>query len=149
VALTIHRRISREAGFSLPEVMVAVALAGLAATSVVQLFPVAIAANLASKDDAYATVLASQKVEALRSSAEDVSAADALEHDTAGQVEYLDATGSLVDASGAVFTRRWAVRPLPSVSVDAVAIGVRVFRTAHPRAARDVRLFTVVTRRPR
>jgi type II secretory pathway pseudopilin PulG len=133
----VRRRVERQGGFSLVEVLVATGLliAGIAA--VLQLFVIATHAILDARDTTYATVLAAQKLEELR-------AAPFPSPDEA--TEYLSARGArLLDRTEAVYERRWIVAPLPAQPADTVVLTVRVWRrgVTHPA----VRLTTVRTRR--
>jgi type II secretory pathway pseudopilin PulG len=87
-----------------------------------------------------------------------------LASDVPGYVDYLDAEGRWVGAAAgipgrAVYVRRWAVRRLPAVSGDAVALQVLVAPLSAERRRRsptarlwagdDVLLVTIVARRVR
>jgi prepilin-type N-terminal cleavage/methylation domain-containing protein len=91
------------------------------------------------------------------------SPAGSLEGDVPGYVDYLDAAGGWVGRGpamppGAVFVRRWSVRPLPEDSLDTLVAQVLVTTRAHAAlgaaaAARrlpgDARLVLVLTRKRR
>jgi type II secretory pathway pseudopilin PulG len=88
------------------------------------------------------------------------SPASALDEDTAGYVDYIDRFGAkLVPGDhpppGALFTRRWSIRPLPADPGHTLVIQVRVIATVEAgRAARragrlpgEARLVLVRSRR--
>ena len=128
----------RHGGFSLIEVVIATGILVTGVAAVLHLFVVASRATVDARDATYATVLALQKIEALRAAPfpEPGEAAD-----------YLDARGALVaDAAGdAVYERRWTVEPLPAQPAETVVIAVRVSRRGLP--GRAVHLTTLRTRR--
>lgn len=116
---------SKEGGFSLAEVLVAVGITTTALLALAQLFAMAVSANTAAKNTTFATVLAEQKLEQLRSLAwgfdpqglplsdttSDTSRdpeqptggtglqpspSDALKQNTPGWVDYLDRNGTII-----------------------------------------------------
>ena len=109
-------------GFSLVEVLVAIGLLATAIVSLAHLFAAATRANREAGDTTWATVLAAQKIEELRS--EPFS-----EPLTAQSVDYVDVEGNRLDDPGSTrraYTRRWWVEPLPSAPDDTVSITVVV-----------------------
>ena len=69
------------------------------------------------------------------------SPATALQANSSGYVDYVDAFGNTVGSggsnapSGAVYTRRWSVDPLPTDPNNTVVLQVLVFRTKDRGAA--------------
>ena len=95
-SLTAHH------GFSLVEVLVAIGLLATAIVSLAHLFAAATRANRDAGDTTWATVLAAQKIEELRSD-------PFPEPLTAQSVDYLDADGNRLDDPGSTrraYTRR-------------------------------------------
>jgi prepilin-type N-terminal cleavage/methylation domain-containing protein len=124
----LRDRARSDAGFSLAEVLVAVAVMATALTALASLFTLSIESNLASRHRTYSTVLAQQKLEELRSEHWEPSAPPSISgHD------YLDLAGKVVgegaDPAGrGVYERQWSVAPLPSNPGNAVAIQVEAMR---------------------
>ncbi len=114
-------------GFSLVEVLIATGLLVTAIASIALLFALATRANLDAGDTTWATVLAAQKIEELRTE----PFPDRL---TDQSVDYLDTSGETLDATASAgrraYTRRWWIAPLPSAS-DTVAVTVVVSRYRH------------------
>ncbi len=115
-------------GFTLLEVVVALALLAGGFLAVAQLMAVAARAAHLSRATTLATNLATENLERLQSLAWGctgegtpvgdlvLSASGALAADTAGFVDYLDGEGAAVGSgfsppSGAMFTRRWSIEP--------------------------------------
>ena len=148
-----------ERGFSLLEALIATGILAASLVSIAALFGLAIRSNLAARNTTVATVLAQQKLEALRAvtwTGLIESPANALDDNTPGFVDHVDQfgeiRGSAADpAADAIFTRRWAIEPLPATA-DTLVIQVRVMRTTvrsvAGRVAEEARLTTVRTRRP-
>lgn len=171
-------------GFSLIEVLLALTLLIVAVIGLAQLFVYAARAERQGRALTTASVLASQKVDQLRSLAftydaagvrvTDVvsdtttvpesptggvgltpSAVTALETNTPGYCDFLDAAGRDLGAgptppSGTVFVRRWAIAPLPDDPQDSLMIHVRVLsRLAAERTATDPASVTFTTLRTR
>ena len=117
--------LGRQAGFSLPDVLVATALLAVGLISLAQLFAVATANNSRARTVTFTTVLARQKMEQLRSlawgfdplgvpltdvSTDTASGVDAasggtglspsptytLRHNTSGYVDYVDGFGNIL-----------------------------------------------------
>jgi prepilin-type N-terminal cleavage/methylation domain-containing protein len=111
-------------GFTLVEVVVALALVLVCAAGVGQLIVVALSAARHAREDSVATLLAAQKIEELRGAAAapsglTLSPDNALESDVPGFSDRVDASGAAASSgtSGrrtATFVRRWRVRPLAS-----------------------------------
>ena len=150
------------AGFSFIEAILAVALVTAALGSLVQLFVLATGANQRAKRTSMVSLLASQKVEELRSFSWSydeegvavmdprlvVSAADALERDIETHCEYLAADGELVGIppgrpGDTAYIRRWSVSLLPADS-NALVLQVRVISASGDEHAH---LRTIKTRR--
>ena len=139
-------------GCTLAEVAVATGILTTVSVGVAQMFVLAAARNLASRQLVAATALATKKMEELRAlgfstdsvaAALDPSPANALDEDTPGFVDYLDAQGTPVEARQAVFIRRWSIAPA-GIAGDALVITVLATVAAHertrPRFGRRVRL---------
>lgn len=188
MALLPPRHEPRAAGFTLVEVCIAMGVIAIAAVGIAPLLTVAARAIQTARLDTSAAVLASQKLEQLRalrwtvasdgSSVSDcatnlaaepaagggrglcASAANTLETNTAGYVDYLNARGEWVGTgssppSSARFIRRWSVQPLPDDPANALTLEVRVTAVEHDALARppgrrlpgDALVATVMTRR--
>jgi hypothetical protein len=104
----------------------------------------ATADNVTAAQDSVATILASQKMEELRTpvlpGALGVSPAGTLETSVPGFVDHVGADGLVVGTAStppgtAVFTRRWAIEPLPAAGAGAVLVRVIVMpsRRGGPR----------------
>jgi prepilin-type N-terminal cleavage/methylation domain-containing protein len=139
--------VRRDSGFSLVEVLVATTLLAVALVGLAQLAGIAVRANTSARGTTFATMLAQQKLEQLRelqwafdtagAPVSDLatnlavtpatqggnglaaSPAGTLTSNTAGYVDYLDATGNWVGtgaqpASGTVYIRRWSIDALPA-----------------------------------
>jgi prepilin-type N-terminal cleavage/methylation domain-containing protein len=120
-------------GFSLVEVLVAVAVLVAGAMALVPLFMLATSANASARHTTYATVLAAQKLEELR-------ALEALPS-AASHVEYVDRLGEPRLPGEAAYLRRWSIEPLPA---DASGTLVVIEVAVAPRTGRgDARLVTV------
>ena len=129
MALEKSRSFSSASGFSLIEVMVAMALLATAVVSVAQLFAVSTRSNIGSRNTTYAAVLAEQKIEELRAltwgfdssglpvtdttantavtpeepaggTGLEPSPASALQENTNGYVDYVDQWGNKVGRGG-------------------------------------------------
>jgi prepilin-type N-terminal cleavage/methylation domain-containing protein len=114
-------RADNAAGFSLMEVLVAIAILGVALSALVPLLAMCAASNAASNDATNASVLAADKMEALRSLAFDDpgmarSPPGSLDADLTGYFDTIDAR----------FVRRWSIDPLPANPDDGVVVQVIV-----------------------
>ncbi len=134
-------------GFTLLEVLVATTLLFVAVAALAGLSVMATHANVSAKTTTSATLLASQKIEQLRAltwgydalgqpqsdAGLALSPANALEQNTVGYCEFLDAHGTPIGSGSsppadAIFVRRWSVRPLPSNLANALVFQVVVRR---------------------
>ena len=146
-------------GFTLVEVLVALTILLLALLAAAQTLTLAAAAVHDSRVHTLTTTAAAQRVEQLMALdwvALTPSPANALEHNTNGFVDFLDAEGRVVGAAAvppadAVFVRRWAVDPPVTGVAHALVIRVLVRSLAADlagaRGARgEARLTTVRAR---
>ena len=184
---------SSNAGFSLVETMVAVTLMAGAIATLAQLFALSTRTNVSSHYTTYAAVLAEQKLEELRGlswgfdtqglpvsdTATDTTVSPekpsggtglkpsptaALQQDTAGYVDYVDAFGTKVQqgaggnqtSSSVVYTRRWSITPLPTNPNNTLVIQVLVTRNKNrgqanqgnvARMPEEARMIAVRTRK--
>jgi prepilin-type N-terminal cleavage/methylation domain-containing protein len=156
---------SNAAGFSLLEVLVAVALLAGALTSLAQLFAIATDANANASRTTVSAVIAAQKMEELRGAGADLSmfSAGSLTTNTSGYCDFFDASGRLLavdvaPSEGAVYVRRWSVEPL-ATDAEARVLQVVVSRSSAtgeartqwpgPRLPDETRLVTIKARRDR
>lgn len=125
-------------GFSLVELLVASALFVGAIAVLAQTFVVAARANVEAQYATYATVLAMQKMEELRSTSMPIEVVDA--------VDYADVRGDILlegaDSARAAYERRWTVEPLV-MTVNAFVITVIVSRRGAASSPGRVRLITI------
>lgn len=123
-----HARL--EHGFTLVEVLLAMVLLAISAMAAAQLFVVALHDVRDSAEQTTAVLLATQKIEQLRSTEPlAASPSNSLEVDVDGYVEEIDASGhrsSDSAARGTRFVRRWNARSASGVGGPAVVIRVRV-----------------------
>lgn len=183
---------SSNRGFSLVEVLIAMGLLTAVSLGVAQLFALSTRNNLIAKGQTSTTALAEQKLEQLRSltwgfdlqgqglplsdtttnlsvtppaangAGLNPSPADALERNTTGYVDFLDANGGWVGTGfapprSAVYIRRWSIQPLPTNPNNTLVIQVlvtpvvseaaRVDSPTRKRMAGDALLTTVKTRK--
>jgi Tfp pilus assembly protein PilV len=130
----------REAGASLIEALVAVGLIAGALVGTADLAARSIRSLSAARDRSVGALIAAQKIEQLL--AQPLRPADspagALDADTAGFVEYLDARGRVSgqdhDCEGTVYARRWSVAPLAR-DARVLVIHVRAGRCLGPVGA--------------
>jgi prepilin-type N-terminal cleavage/methylation domain-containing protein len=119
-------------GFSLVEVVVAMAVMSTATMAIAQLAIVSVRVNRIARSTTVATVLAVQKMEQLQAAAWAELAAspsEVLDWNTDGYCDFLDANARTLAAGtsppgGAVFVRRWALSPI--AAADALVIQVTV-----------------------
>ena len=181
-----------DGGFTLVEVLVAMLIMAIASLGVAALFAVSIRANQAARFQTSTTTLATQKMEQLRAltwgfdsdglglpvsdttsnlavfpvdgsgGGLDPSPNDALDVNTPGFVDYLDARGTWVGTGGqppatAVYIRRWSIQPLPTNPNNTLMLQVLVTtvrresqitgETPRKRHADDALIATVKTRK--
>src|SRR5262245_33257656 len=159
-------------GFSLVEVLVALALTVVAVCALVALIGLTTRVNGAARVTTAATLLAAEKLEELRAFAWTVDAAgqpvsDAnlapspagvLSDNTPGYCDFTDAAGRAIGGGTApppeaMFVRRWSIAPLASDSANTLVLQVAVARVRRtgagtaPPAPDDARLATVKTRK--
>jgi Tfp pilus assembly protein PilV len=149
-------------GSTLIEAVVAIAILATAVVSLAGLVSVAVRTIALTRERTVAAILAAQKLEELFVATRPLSQSppDAVSHDEAGFVDYLDAAGVVVSGGAAarsvVYVRRWAVSPLGADAaltlIHAAVSPCR--RAAAPRdgecgdAAGTVRLATVRSSEP-
>ena len=171
----------RTDGFTLLEVLVALAILCCVLVTLPQVLLQASAAASAARRTALASVLAAEKLEQLRglawgydadgaavqdlrsditrSPAEGeggigLSPGGALDANTPGFVDYLDADGAwqggVSQPPGTLFVRRWSVSPLPDGPAEALVLRVRVLIAAGGSngSVEAAELATLKTRRP-
>jgi Tfp pilus assembly protein PilV len=127
----------QSAGFTLIESLVTVGLVTAIALGSAQLFTVAIARNLAAREQLAMSLLASTKVNDLAAAAAAgtiaISPSDSIDRITA---DYAD---TAVD-NGRTYVRRWCISRAPGFGDDVVAIAVRVTPAA---GTGEVRMATI------
>jgi type II secretory pathway pseudopilin PulG len=154
-------RFKSNSGFSLAEVLISMGILTAVSLGVAQLFAVSTRANLVARGQTSTTAMAEQKLEQLRAltwgfdtsgqglpvsdtstnlSADPAAAtgsglnpspSDALEENTPGYVDFLDANGQYVGTGvtapgSAAFIRRWSIRPLPTNPNNTLVLQVLV-----------------------
>jgi prepilin-type N-terminal cleavage/methylation domain-containing protein len=129
----------RAGGFTLIEVVVALALVTATSIGVASLFVASSRAVAASKAVTVAGLLAREKIEQLRALPLDDPALIPLGGDT-----LRDDVEGYNDAPAAGYRRRWSVTPVPMHPALAVAVQVNVIRDSGEVAAR---LVTIRTRK--
>jgi prepilin-type N-terminal cleavage/methylation domain-containing protein len=143
---------SRDGGFTLVEVLVALFLVGVFAGGTAALIATSLGSIRDAREETVAAALAIQKMEHLRSAAGAgvlvPSPDDALDVEAAGFADVVDASGRGVSANegspqSTVYLRRWRVRPRPDDSAGGWVLHVRV---TTPR--RDARRSTSSAVRP-
>ena len=160
---------NRSAGFTLVEVVIAMGLLTAVSLGIAQLFAASTRANLAARTRTSTTAMAEQKMEQIRSltwgfdtagqglpvsdtttnltvypltntgTGLNPSPADALEQNTAGFFDFVDAAGTWVGTGGtipgtAAFLRRWSITPLPTNPNNTLVIQVLVTPLANEQA---------------
>ncbi|MSO35976.1 MAG: hypothetical protein EXQ54_06055 [Acidobacteria bacterium] len=156
-------------GFTLIETVVATGVLVTALAGIAQLFALGVRSTRDTGSHGAALIAAQDQIEVLRSLPFGYgpvggpvtdpglasTAAQSLNDDTPGFVDFVNAAGAVVDinvaAHGAAFTRRWRVTPIDSFVPEAIAIEVCVFRRPAddltPQTA-DACLATVRARQP-
>ena len=150
-------------GFTLVETLIAISITAVAFTSLAQLFVIATRANSDARRATFASILATEKIEQLRSLGPDLGPAGSvsLSANIAGACDFLDEYGRSLGTGtgplpGTVYIRRWSVEPIasdPETFVVQVAVFPRLGRGVVDPAASDARPFggaqvvTVKTRR--
>ena len=132
--LLVGRAGAAQAGFSLPEVMVATAILATALVSLGQLFAISMVSNRGARCTTYAAMLASQKIEELRSLAYSEltpSPPGTLGVSTSAYADYLDTYGRAIGGGGSppagtVYIRRWSIEPLPAYPDNTLVLQVLV-----------------------
>ena len=117
-------------GFSLAEVLVATGVLATGLLALAHLVAMSAAANGASRSMAFATVLAAQRVEVIRS-APSVSPSDHVEH-LSGNGTVLGTGGS--PPRGAIYTRRSRIGAMPG-SGGGIVISVAVELVGAPHSS--------------
>ena len=160
---------SNSRGFTLVEVVIAMGLLTAVSLGVAQLFAASTRANLSARTSTSTTAMAEQKMEQIRSltwgfdtagqglpvsdtttnltvypmttngSGLNPSPADALESNTTGFFDFLDAEGSWVGTGTntpptAAYVRRWSIIPLPTNPNNTLVIQVLVTPLANEQA---------------
>jgi prepilin-type N-terminal cleavage/methylation domain-containing protein len=146
----------RAAGFSLIEVVVAMAISMTGLAAVAHTIAASTRTTRLARSSSDATIAAEQKLESLRAAASslDQSPSDALFSDTPGYCDYLDARGAPIDPAGVrppagtMFVRRWSVHPVPGSARETLVLQVVVAPWGEPpTGAAAVRLITVAARK--
>jgi len=122
-------------GFSLLETLVAVSIIAVALSALAHLFVMSARANSDAQRTTFASVLATQKLEQLRSESVALApqAVDSLSENVAGLCDFLDEYGrslavGTAPPSGTVYVRRWSIESVPSSPVDTLLLQVIVLR---------------------
>lgn len=119
----------RAQGFSLVEVLVAIALIGGALSALAQLIALSVRANIGAEATTVSAMLAMQKMEQLRGDASVVPTGGSLQADVTGFADALDSQGrAAAGGVGVSFVRRWAVEPAAADPMRSRVLRVRVFR---------------------
>lgn len=131
-------------GFSLVEVLVAMAVVATSATGLAGLLTLATRVVHQSRIDMVATAAADAKMAELRALpfgdfALAPTPTSSLQTNAAGCVDFVDATGAMVstgtNATGqSVYLRRWRIQPLPADPVNAVVLEVVAAAVGTPRS---------------
>jgi len=119
--------VSTARGTTLVEAIIAIGILVGAVAALAGLSSAAIRNAAIARERSVATVLALQKMEALRRdvSSAQASPADAWAVDRPGYVEFLDVGGNLAaGGAGRAYVRRWSIAPLP---VDANLLAIQVY----------------------
>ncbi len=153
-------------GFSLVEVLVAMALVASSALGLAELFALAARVTQASRIDTVMTMAAETKMAELRGltwaydpagggapisdPALATSPASALRTNTSGFVDFIDGAGAVVGVGTAaprqgVYLRRWSIAPMPADPVNTLVLQVMAAPVTRP-ASRDVHLISILSR---
>jgi prepilin-type N-terminal cleavage/methylation domain-containing protein len=156
----------RAAGFTLIEVLVALALVATTAIGLAELFVLSAATVRAARADTTATIAAETKMAQLRALSWTYDAAGqgtpvsdagliaspagSLVTSAAGFVDYVDAAGVIVGAGltappTAVYLRRWEIQPLAADAANTLVLQVIATAVTRPNA-RDVHLVSILAR---
>jgi prepilin-type N-terminal cleavage/methylation domain-containing protein len=150
-------------GFTLVETVTAISIIAVTLTALAQLFVIASQANADARRSSFASILATQKIEELRSLGADLTQQGdvSLSSDIAGACDFVDEYGRSLGTGtspvpGTVYIRRWSVEPIPSdpeTFVLQVAAFPRSWKGGADPAGRDARTYggaqivTIKTRR--
>ena len=149
-------------GFTLVETVTAISIIAVALTALAQLFVIASQANADARRSSFASILATQKIEELRSLGADLTQQGdvSLSSDISGACDFLDEYGRSLGTGtsplpGTVYVRRWSVEPIPSdpdTFVLQVAVFPRSWKGGADPAGTDARtlgaqIVTIKTRR--
>ena len=130
-------RATHDTGFSLVEALIATGLTVTVALGTAQLFSVAIARNLAARDQTLMGLAAAAKIDDLAAAVASGPIAatpdDALDRNADGCYDS-------VEQSGRTYVRRWRIAAVPGFGASAYAIAVRVMPLA---GGWELRLATV------
>ena len=164
------------AGSTLVEALVAMLVLSTGLLAMAELVRLAAGSNVRSRRSSVASILATQKIEELRSLTWefDVSGLPvsdgrlqaspwSLQQNAPGFVDHVDGGGAVVGEGvqapqSAVYTRRWSIEPLPAGSEHVMLLQVLVTRThgwsdsdrsSVPRLPGDARLATIKTSKVR
>ena len=150
-------------GFSLVEVLVAMALVASTAIGLAELFVVSSQVTHAARISSVATLAAESKRAELRARpwayvgsavlSDDglaVSPSTALTVSVAGFVDYVDVSGlpiayALQPSSNSVYVRRWSIQPLPADPANTLVLQVVAAPVTRP-LSRDVHLVSILAR---
>ena len=112
-----------DGGFTLIEVLIAMALIAVVVVGLAGLITLAVRVAQGAREQTLASILAAQKLEQLRSTpgSSGPMPGGSLDTSLPGYADWLDERGQLAGGAGvAVYVRRWAVAPAPSLSNVAV-----------------------------
>lgn len=164
------------AGSTLVEALVAMLILTTGLLAMAELVRLAVASNGRARHGSVAAILATQKIEELRSLAWEFDVSGvvvsdpglrtspwSLQQNTSGFVDHVDGHGAVVGngeqaPASTVYTRRWSIEPLPPAGEDLVLIQVLVTGTqsrSHTdrgsvsRLPGDARLATIKARKVR
>jgi len=126
-------------GFTLVETVTAISIIAVALTALAHLFVIVSQANADARRSSFASILATQKIEELRSVGADLTQQGdvSLSSDISGACDFLDEYGRSLGTGtsplpGTVYVRRWSVESIPS-DPDTFVLQVAVF----PRSWKD------------